>query len=239
MADDRDLDDLLAGRSELSRLYRETRDVQPPAHLDARVLSAARREARRSRPWAPFGAGWGVPVGAAAVVVLSLGLLSLVWRDTEELRPARPPAERVAPRTDGAGRATGDALHDAVPALRREEADMERGRAAPAPPPARDEDAQGRRLPQRAPAAASGQAGGFARAEESDRVQGLSTLKALGEAAAESPKDWLARIRALLDAGDTARARTELARFLTAHPGHPLPEWAEALHDSTPARALP
>jgi len=66
----------------LERLYRAASTEEPPEHLDAAILAAARREAG-SRPrlaGSPFSTAWAVPVSLAAVVVLSVSLV-VVMRD--------------------------------------------------------------------------------------------------------------------------------------------------------------
>jgi len=85
----------------LDRIYRETPREAPPAHLDAAILAAARRE---------VGAGprllrarlrrWRVPVSIAAVIVLSASLVTLVREEDGEppmhTPPATPPAAQPA-----------------------------------------------------------------------------------------------------------------------------------------------
>ncbi len=63
----------------LDRLYRETVREEPPARLDAAILAAARREVgARPRAVSPRLRAWRVPVSIAAVVVLSVSLVTLV-----------------------------------------------------------------------------------------------------------------------------------------------------------------
>lgn len=81
---DHDFDDYLEGRSQLSALYRETPQDGPPARVDARVLAAAGGGAR-SRP------RWRVPVALAATLVLGIGLVTLMQRETPEaFAPTEP-----------------------------------------------------------------------------------------------------------------------------------------------------
>ena len=79
--------------SGLDRLYRATGREEPPARLDAAILAAAHREvgARpRSRPHAPR--RWQVPVSIAAVVVLSVSLVTVVREEGgEQLLHVPPP----------------------------------------------------------------------------------------------------------------------------------------------------
>jgi len=92
----------------LERLYREAAREAPPAHLDAAILAAARREVgSRPRSLASVLRRWHVPVSIAAVVVVSVTLVILV-REEEmaerpmqaEIRAAVSSAEKAAaPRT--------------------------------------------------------------------------------------------------------------------------------------------
>jgi hypothetical protein len=63
----------------LDLLYRDTPRDAPPPHLDAAILAAARREVgARPRPLSAQFRRWRVPVSIAAVVVLSMSLVTLV-----------------------------------------------------------------------------------------------------------------------------------------------------------------
>lgn len=96
-----------AGGSErdprLDLLYRDTAHDTPPAHLDAGILAAARREVG-ARPRALSALRrWRVPVSIAAVVVLSVSLVTLVREEggetlsrDERLPGASPPAAPMA-----------------------------------------------------------------------------------------------------------------------------------------------
>jgi len=85
----------------LERLYRDAAREAPPAHLDSAILAAARREVRaRPRPVSTVLRRWRVPVSIAAVVILSVSLVTLVQEEggerivqvTPESPSARPPA---------------------------------------------------------------------------------------------------------------------------------------------------
>lgn len=83
----------------LDRLYRMAGREDPPARLDAAILAAARREAG-ARPQ-PLGRAalrrWQVPVSIAAVVVLSVSLVTLVREEgggqLAEVPPLPAPAQ--------------------------------------------------------------------------------------------------------------------------------------------------
>ena len=67
------------------------------------------------------------------------------------------------------------------------------------------------------------------------RLGGLQPAPPPPPAAARSmaaPEAWIARIREARDAGDLKTARRELAAFLVAHPGYPLPEDVSGLHEA-------
>lgn len=84
----------------LDRLYRAAGREEPPAHLDAAILAAAHREAG-ARPQALRRAAlrrWHVPVSIAAVIVLSVSLVTLVGEEGgEQLTQAPPPAPAQPP----------------------------------------------------------------------------------------------------------------------------------------------
>lgn len=63
----------------IERLYREAAGETPPAHLDAAILAAARREAgARPRSIGPKLRRWHVPVSIAAVLVVTVSLVVLM-----------------------------------------------------------------------------------------------------------------------------------------------------------------
>lgn len=90
---DDELDDFLAGRSELSRAYRREADgIKAPAALNAAVLAAA---AQAAAPVVRWRAGqvrrWRLPLGLAASMVFGIAVLRDVPRE-----PAVPVAAREA-----------------------------------------------------------------------------------------------------------------------------------------------
>lgn len=117
----------------LDRAYRAGAREEPPAHLDAAILAAARREVG-ARPHAVSARlrAWRVPVSIAAVVVLSVSLVTLVREEGggkleqptaifEHTRPAEtapaPPAAAPEEAAKAPARATPPA---AAPAARDE-----------------------------------------------------------------------------------------------------------------------
>src|SRR5688572_7834811 len=103
MALNDDIRNAAAGSEErdpgLARVYGAAPRDEPPAHLDAAILAAARREVgARPRPLAALRA-WRVPLSLAAVVVLSVTLVTLMREDGgDELhQTARPDIPRSTP----------------------------------------------------------------------------------------------------------------------------------------------
>jgi len=100
---------------QLDRLYREAAREAPPAHLDAPILAAARRDAgARPRSLTSTLRRWHVPVSIAAVVIVSVSLVILVREeDGEQIVPAvAPPAEQ--PAAPSAQPALADAAREAT-----------------------------------------------------------------------------------------------------------------------------
>jgi hypothetical protein len=99
------------GDPELARVYRAAPREEPPAHLDAALLAAARREVGARPRLFPALRAWRVPVGIAAVVVLSASLVTLMREEggSELYQPAPPELSRStgpAPRpSEGAAKA--------------------------------------------------------------------------------------------------------------------------------------
>lgn len=83
----------------LARAYRAGADDMPPAHIDARILAAARREVGAGpRPLGKsFARRWGLPVSLAAVLVLSVTVVTLMVQEGgDDLAGPPRPAPRVA-----------------------------------------------------------------------------------------------------------------------------------------------
>lgn len=90
---------------QLAALYRAVADAAPPAHLDDAIRAAARREVAAG----PRRAGirrWAVPVSLAAVVVLSVSVVTMM-REQGADRPESmvlPPVETASPAPTDAQR---------------------------------------------------------------------------------------------------------------------------------------
>ena len=68
-------DPRLPGEADLTRRYRAGAQDEPPADLDKKILAAAKRAVETPTPGINFGGRWGIPLSAAAVIVLSFGVL--------------------------------------------------------------------------------------------------------------------------------------------------------------------
>jgi hypothetical protein len=141
---DQEFERYLRGDAAVSRAYRAAADSEPPAHLD-RAIQAAARRAVGGRPraaFSPFGRRWlGPATAAAAVLVLSVGLVTFLSRegvplspgDTTKGLPAETADQREATRPEALGvgqapsasRRTATAESKQVPAKARETAAAE------------------------------------------------------------------------------------------------------------------
>jgi hypothetical protein len=231
----------------LDRLYREAERSAPPAHLDAAILAAARREVgARPRSLSESVRRWRVPVSIAALVLLSVSLVTLVQLErgdeTLSIAPSPPAAPKppaaaapAAPGPDsGAGTAAAPAPA-AKPALQ----------PLPAPPRVAEQEAP---PPQAAPAGearAIRPAAAPPRREDRSAVAGAppaeeASAKALAGSLAlqsggrdrapawqgyekEPPQKWLDRIAELRRQGETAQADEMAAEFKRRFPDHLLP----------------
>jgi hypothetical protein len=238
LPDDRDLDDFLAGRSDLSRRYRDGFPNQAaPPELDQKILDLAaesieREQRARKRAFV-------VPLSLAASVVVVFSLVVVLRQQTGGLPPAisdvENKSEAVSPPPESPPRREGSALQDSSAAkIQLQQLESVQPQAAPraapefAPPPA-------------APAAALAAPEQDAAAEqaveqEEMRLQQGRRDAAVGAAAASRAKakasadsrrsaaGWIARIRALKEDGEIAEAREQLGLFQTAHPDAQVPE---------------
>lgn len=75
MNQDRELDTYLQGKTEVSRLYADAPQIEPPDHLDAAILAEAHR-AVNARPGAKPKRRWAIPLGmvASLFAVVMIGL---------------------------------------------------------------------------------------------------------------------------------------------------------------------
>jgi len=117
----------------LDRLYREAGGEMPPARLDAAILAAAHHEvSARPRPLSSTLRRWRVPISIAALVVLSVSLVTLVQEEggdrLTDIPPVTPPPaleQKASPPAPAAMAEAG-----------RQEPQPQAAAVAPAPPPA-------------------------------------------------------------------------------------------------------
>ena len=83
----------------LARLFRDAAREEPPAHLDAAILAAAHRDAgARPRLWgSAWLRSWRLPVSIAAVVALSVSLVTMVLNEGGDRLTAPPPRPADSP----------------------------------------------------------------------------------------------------------------------------------------------
>jgi hypothetical protein len=128
----------------LDRLYREVPREEPPARLDAAILAAAHREAgARPRPHSARLHAWRVPVSIAAVVMLSVSLVTLVREEGGDKLDSSAP-HSMDSRTAPAPQAPLEAARvpdRARPAQPAPDAIGAQEQAKPAPPAAREDTA--------------------------------------------------------------------------------------------------
>jgi hypothetical protein len=131
---DKEFEAYLKGRTPLSQAYRAGARALPPSRLDAAILKEA-RQAVVKRPRVartPFGAHWFIPLSAAAVIVLTVGLV--VFMGSEQMTPLTAPDERprLAPEVPVTTPPPVAALSQEAPALSTSPAQRAVPRAAEA-----------------------------------------------------------------------------------------------------------
>jgi len=83
--DNQALEEYLKGDSDLSRRFRAESKVEPPAHLDAAIVSAAKNALNNDKAGAgPSTTRWYVPLSLAAVLVISFSLVFRVYDQEEQ-----------------------------------------------------------------------------------------------------------------------------------------------------------
>jgi hypothetical protein len=236
-------------RSRLSGHYRAGSTEEPPVHLDAAILAAARREVERSR----FRRNWHLPASIAAVLVIGVSLALM----TSEIEDPLPPPDTSAGVAAGEARQAApelmmkqESLARSAPRLgieRESRPSRERSVRSDREVDARKNSAAGHAdlaaaapsVAAPAPAPALQQFEAAAPSESvtekkiglADSAQAKRATTALRKEAAPSsaapadaPEEWLKRIGDLLRNGKTAQAREQLAEFRKRYPDYRLPE---------------
>jgi hypothetical protein len=224
---------------QLTRLYRESPRDEPSAELDSAVLAAAHREAH-ARPRRSFARAWGIPLSAAAVVVLSAALTLMILREPDS--PLPPQSEQdVASRPSAPMQ---QRLNDASPdsSRKRTEDSREAGKRA--------EDAGEKKSNDPALAASDeprverradtnvGSHDRAAPAPEREKETGITSARDAAKRAPQPasrafekpPEAWLAYIEKLRAEGKVGEAQASLAEFEKRYPAYPLPERAREAH---------
>lgn len=210
----------------VSELYRATRDIEPPAWLDERILMAAQMAIAPSAPPAPPHSRrrsvrfWAMPAALAATVIMAVGIVRLA-RETGEWdarmdRPMKaqslmePAAEADTAHSDQ--RKLGSAKQQPAAML-------------PLPTPA----------PPAAPATRMMRSTPFMQGEGeriSDERRKQNTLQTVPvmqdedagfprQRADRSPEEWLADIARLQRQGRIAEAQASLEEFRRRYPSYP------------------
>lgn len=95
--DDQMFEDYLQGGSSLSGAYRAEGKARPPAHLDKAILTAANEAVRSEQPskvaYSPFARSWYVPASMAAVLMLCVGLVFTIYKDSGQILLTPPKSE--------------------------------------------------------------------------------------------------------------------------------------------------
>ena len=95
--DDQMFEDYLQGGSSLSGAYRAEGKAQPPAHLDKAILTAANEAVRSEQSskvaYSPFARSWYVPASMAAVLMLCVGLVFTIYKDSGQILLTPPKSE--------------------------------------------------------------------------------------------------------------------------------------------------
>lgn len=224
----------------VSILYRTTQDVEPPAWLDERILTAAHMAVAPPQPTPAISRSrrrsvgfWAMPVALAATVIMAVGIVRLA-RETGEWAP-RPqmPMESPSSLAEPAAKA------DTAPAGQRAAESANQGSSsaasslAPASPAA--PAIRMMRMAPPSPAASSMQEKEAPIAEEQRRQDILQIAPAMRDEEARPerqavdrpPKEWLARIAELRRQGRIVEARASLEEFRRRYPDYPQPIWEE------------
>jgi hypothetical protein len=195
MADERD--------PQVSRRYRELGSEEPPPALDQAILAASRQAVASRRRWY-------VPLAAAAVALLAVGVALHVQREQPDPETMTAPSE---------------VKEEAPQRLRKQEAPRElrsEERPVPAPEAKRAPPMQDRQpapaavppIPQTAPAPQP----------KLEEAQPQAMERMLGRAVQESPDKWLERIAELRRLERHDQADKALAEFRQRYPGYRIPQ---------------
>ena len=226
----------------LSALYRVTRDPEPPAWLDQRILTAANAAPQPVSTLAPSPSRrrrtrlWAVPAALAATVVLAVGIVRLAresgeWGPLPENKTLHSTAESAAEAdATAAGRAqfsdhdrpSSSPAVELRPTMPLGEAVRVAPQSLPALPAAAPPVKLEEELMPRRPAPAE-------RERARDWLRAAPTGQRVNQDAASqdrsdryTPEEWLAAIAELRRQGRMAEADAKLAEFRRRYPDYPL-----------------
>lgn len=231
---------------ELSELYRAASREEPPSHLDRAILDQARRQQTPRRSFSQ----WSVPLSMAAVVLLSVSIVSVIQREVPESltqSPASSEADAAAPKDNIESGPTGmkaAPLMPPAPEAKREplmEKPKKRGerqrksavatqqeKAAPDVSRRRPPEVRLTPIPPMAPLEMEERTLD-APVPRTDIAPGSSTLRAVPQGAS-TPEQWLAEIEALIKDEKMAKARQRLTEFKARFPEYRLGDRFRNLH---------
>ncbi len=216
---DKDFEAYLARRATLGRQKGAADELEPPEELDRIVLANAREAIRISHSPPPFKpVRWGLPVGLAATVLLSLAVVlhfGMLSKPAKEAAPVEPKAETrimadvAVPEEQALAITTPPELEQApAPAMAaRPQAQMKREQAAAN---------AAESLASRAAVAAPPPSAASLPAPSAPAATDTAKPK-------EDPAAWLRRIAALRAQGKTQDADREWQSFRQAWPDYPVP----------------
>jgi hypothetical protein len=136
---DAQLDEYLKGSSALTRAYRKTAPEQPPRELDAFILDEAAKAVKPRGGFSPFGSRWSMPLAAAAMVVLSVGLVMFMSQHgvgPDSAGPSAPAESVTTPAGKEAVREMPAPQSNAEPAREKRRAVADQETLAQTPPAA-------------------------------------------------------------------------------------------------------
>jgi hypothetical protein len=253
--DNQALEEYLKGNSDLSRRYRAESKTEPPAHLDAAIISAAKNALNNDKAGAgPSISRWYVPLSLAAVLVISFSLVFRVYDQEEQQilskqseikkeKPAMRMESEPQPATAPPAVLMRDEFHSSEE-IRIETDAASATRAAPATVEdiSKDDALSGVEAGQ--PATQSVES--LSMPAEQRMQKSMSEVledKAIAGNALQ-PQQWFENINQLWFDGDKAGAIDATRRFLEAYPDYPLDQLKKMLpqemdlSEIVPKRAL-
>lgn len=232
-------DDERPGDPAVDAAWRAAVRDEPPARIDATILTAARAAAASARPapkqraMRPWWVHWQPLAAAAGVAGLAFSIVQMLPRDPE--RRATPAVEAVESSRDAASPTAGGTAPSAASKVVPPPAPVQIQRPAPDPAPAPvgaratpEADNQGFAATPGAPSpsahssppraiAPEERAAGL-EAQSGSRVEPAQQRQAEDSAMTRAPTEWARRVAALHASGDREAAAEAMREFREAHP---------------------